>query len=354
MTENVKHVETLRAMRSVFENIPAPCDERAALDAALAALQREAAGGGEGVDRWDIYIDDGYDPPRMAVYKDANGGWVKFEDISASRGVVPPAMWTPDDLVILREAVECLRDKSNEYIEEFKHSKSRRGLVGGERATVENAERLLELIDATTFTAPRPTGTDKVGRLSELWEQAANVTVGADDASETQRSILQMCADHLRTALTTPASAEPGYGRNDPLPVSYGTDGTPMLHADSDAVLRAAIGSEARGGGEAVPVAWLWLQHGTPVNAFIHKPGDCDEYWIAKGYTTEPLYRSHPTPAALDAEDAARYREIARRFDHSKTSASERFLEALGIDGNPLKRLDILIDAARASTGAES
>lgn len=47
MTENVKHVDTLRAMRSVFASIPALCHERDALDAAIALLQREAAGDGE-------------------------------------------------------------------------------------------------------------------------------------------------------------------------------------------------------------------------------------------------------------------------------------------------------------------
>src|SRR5687768_371381 len=43
MTENVKHVEELRKLRRLE---PPDADERAAIDAAIAALQREAAGDG--------------------------------------------------------------------------------------------------------------------------------------------------------------------------------------------------------------------------------------------------------------------------------------------------------------------
>jgi hypothetical protein len=35
------HIKTLRAIRSAFEGIPSPCDERAALDAAIAALRAQ-------------------------------------------------------------------------------------------------------------------------------------------------------------------------------------------------------------------------------------------------------------------------------------------------------------------------
>jgi hypothetical protein len=35
------HIKTLQAIRSAFEGIPSPCDERAALDAAIAALRAQ-------------------------------------------------------------------------------------------------------------------------------------------------------------------------------------------------------------------------------------------------------------------------------------------------------------------------
>jgi hypothetical protein len=40
------------------------------------------------------------------------------------------------------------------------------------------------------------------------------------------------------------------------------------------------------------PVAWLWLQNGKPVNAFLHDPDLRDEYWQKKEYSKKPLYTS--------------------------------------------------------------
>lgn len=54
--------------------------------------------------------------------------------------------------------------------------------------------------------------------------------------------------------------------------------------------------------GEAV--AWLWLQHGKPINAFLHEPGRGDEeYWRSKGCTSAPLYL-HPPSASSTAAGA--------------------------------------------------
>lgn len=49
--------------------------------------------------------------------------------------------------------------------------------------------------------------TNDVRKLPELWELAAAQTVGDDDASEAQRRILSMCADHLKAALASQAAA---------------------------------------------------------------------------------------------------------------------------------------------------
>jgi hypothetical protein len=52
-----------------------------------------------------------------------------------------------------------------------------------------------------------------------------------------------------------------------------------------------------------------------------------------------------------EAEDAARYREIARRWQHQKTSESELFLMTLRVEGDPTAHLDDIIDAARRARG---
>jgi hypothetical protein len=44
--------------------------------------------------------------------------------------------------------------------------------------------------------------------------------------------------------------------------------------------------------------------------------------------------------------DAARYQELRRRFDRTKTSAAERVLADLGLPGDAVDPLDQIVDAA--------
>lgn len=58
------------------------------------------------------------------------------------------------------------------------------------------------------------------------------------------------------------------------------------------------------------------------------------------------------TPTTSDIQDAARFREIARRFDSSTTGRSERILEDLGLDpDDAIQDLAVIIDAAIAARG---
>jgi hypothetical protein len=38
------------------------------------------------------------------------------------------------------------------------------------------------------------------------------------------------------------------------------------------------------------PDAWLWLQNGQPVNAFLHEPSMNDDYWEGRGFSKKPLW----------------------------------------------------------------
>jgi hypothetical protein len=42
------------------------------------------------------------------------------------------------------------------------------------------------------------------------------------------------------------------------------------------------------------PVAWMWLQNGNPVNAFVMKPQIDEKYWEERGFTNAPLYTAPP------------------------------------------------------------
>jgi hypothetical protein len=54
-----------------------------------------------------------------------------------------------------------------------------------------------------------------------------------------------------------------------------------------------------------------------------------------------------PTPQAAEQVSDARYRFIARKFLHMKTSQAELFLSTLGLDeADACAELDSLIDAA--------
>jgi len=57
--------------------------------------------------------------------------------------------------------------------------------------------------------------------------------------------------------------------------------------------------------------------------------------------------------AMANASDAARWREVARRFDNSKTSESERVLDGLGLNqGDASKSLGSIIDHALSASHA--
>lgn len=47
-----------------------------------------------------------------------------------------------------------------------------------------------------------------------------------------------------------------------------------------------------------------------------------------------------------NAGDWGKYKWLCDRFDHMSTSTSERFLECLGIEGDPCKSFDELLTAA--------
>jgi hypothetical protein len=58
------------------------------------------------------------------------------------------------------------------------------------------------------------------------------------------------------------------------------------------AALRAALDAP-----RPEPVAWLWLNDGIPVNAFLSRGDADDPYWLDKGYSTAPLYTAPPAAA---------------------------------------------------------
>ena len=58
-------------------------------------------------------------------------------------------------------------------------------------------------------------------------------------------------------------------------------------------------------------------------------------------------------PKAQAGEDTERWREVARRYDASKTSDAVAVLRGLGLDETPYRSLAENIDAARAASRAE-
>lgn len=114
-----------------------------------------------------------------------------------------PNGWTPDDLVICREAVECLIERSKAYIEEWGNSKSRKGLCGAERGTIMLGERLLDLIDNTRFTTPQP-GAEALRELVQRWRHEARDMVeihGSDQTFVCVADALEKMADELESLL---------------------------------------------------------------------------------------------------------------------------------------------------------
>lgn len=51
------------------------------------------------------------------------------------------------------------------------------------------------------------------------------------------------------------------------------------------------------------------------------------------------------------ANDSRRWREVARRYQHQKTSESELFLATLRLEGNAWDLLETIVDAAIAAKG---
>ncbi len=49
---------------------------------------------------------------------------------------------------------------------------------------------------------------------------------------------------------------------------------------------------------------------------------------------------------STDAQDAARWREIARRYDEAKTSACQAVLDSLKLRGDPTEPLAVVVEAA--------
>lgn len=293
MTENVKHVEVLRKLQAAIF-LPSDktlteleAEQIRALDAAIAALQREAAGDGEGlIARWRkraAHLDAEQPPVRQ---------WVTANFTRAA---------TADTLHVCANELEAL-------------------------------------------TAPRPAGT--------LQERLSQDTVLG------------------RNVLPSPASAEPGEAIKriaDTLTAMKNSVDYPM-----DSALRTSleawianiglalntIGPDARGGGEAVDLEEIEDLIETPFDA-----GCCNANFpiamlrrVLRAARDEiTSLRSHPTPAALDAEDAARYRWL-RQFDigidHQGYDDYRWYAYAKPEPKHGRFGLDAAIDAARATTGA--
>jgi hypothetical protein len=272
-----------------------------------------------------------------------------------------------------------------------------------------SARTYLMELSRKLYTAPRPTGTDEIDPNSASFREGFSVgraesefmcgllkdpkchSCGARNAKEAE-SMCRPDGDSCPGtewplsniwALTTPASAEPG---EEELPdegaylIQYDdADQSPELFAGcgaKDAAMHryaqisnnwnahlfvkiasnsrdcetpnATFTPEARGGGEAEPVAWRYLKplggafvwtRWMEMEDLVHYGGDGS---IVKGphpdwKKVEYAYR-HPTPAALDAE----------RLDWLSQSHNIKNETVLNGYGNLRDR----IDAARATTGA--
>lgn len=99
----------------------------------------------------------------------------------------------------------------------------------------------------------------------------------------------------------------------------------------------------------------------TPSGAAVDVLDIMDGLWHRGPYATtaDEFEQARTAVAALIARnaeleaDAARWREVARRFDSAKLSASQRVLEGLGIDHDePWTALAKIVDGALARTPA--
>jgi hypothetical protein len=250
MTENVKHVETFGALLRDMTLHPTT---RAAYEAAISALQREAAGDGEGMTF-----------AFMAEVCDA--------------------------------AVQAMQSN---------------GLAT-------RTARLQEVRDQLrTYTAPRPTGTD----FKRAYARAVAMMESA-----------------------TPASAEPGEA--DPVPwrcphcINRGIK--PCPHSCENWRKEVA---DARGGGEAAALErWSVIADGTGgVEEFKNVSGRWVKYNDVK-------HLSHPTPAALDAEDGKLVRELKVGHELLSWNRANGVPIKIGMEYEVAAK--VLEIAARATTGA--
>jgi hypothetical protein len=174
--------------------------------------------------------------------------------------------------------------------------------------------------DRQNTIAPRPTGTEATCKQSLQVPTPASVDQSEGDEAVVERVVTAL--DSVRS-WTTPAD----YRRK---------------------LSRAAIAAiaqpnpEARGGGEAVALErWSVIADGTGgVEEFRNVSGRWVKYSDVK-------HLSPPAPAALDAEDGARYRWV-RDYRNAHVSIMPR-----GTWYPSAVDLDAAIDAARATNGAE-
>jgi hypothetical protein len=342
MTENVNHVEVLIDMRGGYEEFRKH-DEVRALDAAIAALQREAAGDGEELAEAERRSRD-----QRAL------GWDAVCNV----------------LFELRP-----------------------NWVNGEGTGIECATAVIR----EALTAPRPTGTDysqccdtpaycaSVRRCTAKDTTPASAEPGEDDPGEFGAGIQpnpkarywQERADFWRNhAIALGYVADDGTQRYPPADVDHATameswhaavNDASELFANCDDGRFASRASrvvswikanrpkpEARGGGEAVAEVgrdWTLIWYGSGSIASIAR-----QHGLKVG---SKLY-SHPTPAALDAErlDWLAHHGVSIR-NHSGPIDPGWFLVApyhMGIpcvdDHKRFLTARAAIDAARATTGA--
>jgi hypothetical protein len=264
MTESVKHVEVLQAMRSVFANIPAPCHERDALDAAIERLQREAAGDGE---------------------------------------VQLPPMPEPALMTHLGKL--------------------------GYSPTQLRAYAVTAIAMNTTPASAEPVEDDRLTVDVRLYSAEEACSLGRADFA----NLLRYRAEQEHAGS------------------SYGT-------LFNEAARRIASHPNARGGGEAEPINIEQLANAVhcvvmPYMVSTVSPKAMQEVLV---YRIREFLAPHPTPAALDAEDAARYRWL-RQFDigidHQGYDNYRWYAYAKPEPKHGRFGLDAVIDAARATTGAE-
>lgn len=199
------------------------------------------------------------------------------------------------------------------------------------------------------YTAPRPTGTDAIAHKGPS-DFAAHVCPAESAAvwnacCMEHEQIKKGLAPILKTTLTTPASAEPCYCRRCH-PTLGDTNATPPKAAPCQP-------TEARGGGEAELQIGATRSYGNFDWFREFKIGDVtllaelDKQDEARHLLGRLL--SHPTPAALDAEDGVTDAMVWRACNalHGSTRIANLIEDA---DSFAVMRTALI--AARATTGA--